>query len=278
MDVPRLVGTTWSCPGQPLPQALQTLEEVGFHEVEIWAEGMHLDPRVDPDLGSVTRWLASRHLAIGSVHLPFEVAPDGTADQRAEEWVRLCARTLESARRLGAALAVAHPVLFADDGDDHPRMVDRFVTTAQAIAGQAHAMGIRLAVENMHTMRGPTLRSVAEIRGALSQLTSPAGICLDIGHAVFNGCIDDRLGKEITASGALLVHAHVHDSDSPGRDPHLPPGDGVVDWPAALRAFDSIGYSGRYVLEVRGGDEPLTTLRRARERLLAFHARTHAPG
>ncbi|MFG1999938.1 sugar phosphate isomerase/epimerase family protein [Spirillospora sp. NPDC048911] len=265
---PLLAGTTWSCPGQTLLEALETLEQAGLFDVEVWADGMHLDPRVDPEPDRVARWLASRPLQVRSVHLPFDaVLPGGTADQRTEEWVRLCARTLDFAQRLGATVAVAHPVLFSDEDDGHARTIDRFVPAVQAIADDATSRGMRLAVENMHTMRGATLRTVREIRGALANVTGPVGICLDLGHAVFNGC---DLRDEITAATGLLINAHVHDSDGTGRDPHLPPGDGIVDWPAAMHAFQAINYSGRYVLEVRGGDDPLGTLRRSRERLLSF--------
>ncbi|MFI0451516.1 TIM barrel protein [Actinomadura sp. 6N118] len=69
------------------------------------------------------------------------------------------------------------------------------------------------------------------------------------------------------------MNTHIHDSDGVGRDPHLPPGDGIVDWPATMRAFQSINYTGRHVLEVRGGDDPLDTLLRSRKRLLSFALR-----
>jgi sugar phosphate isomerase/epimerase len=278
MDCRLLVGTTWSCPEQPLLEALETLEQAGFAEAEVWADGMHLDPRVDPEPDRVARWLDTHPFRVRSVHLPFDaVLPGNPADRRAEEWVRLCGETLGLAGRLGARVAVAHPVLFADDGDDRARMVDRFIPTAQAIGDHAEKRSIRLAIENMHTMRGPTLRSVREIRAILGRVSGPAGICLDIGHAVFNGYVGDKLLQEITGAVDLLLNTHIHDSDGVGRDPHLPPGDGIVDWPAALTTFASIDYRGRYVLEVRGGGDPLATLRQARERLLHYSHQA-APG
>ncbi|MQA88269.1 MAG: TIM barrel protein [Streptosporangiales bacterium] len=240
-----LVGATWSCPTQDLLTALETLGRVGFREVEVWAEGYHLDPRVAPNVPAVRERLDRLSLSVRSVHLPFEhVLPAAPAADRARAWVRLCARTLEYAEMLGAGIAVAHPVLFADAGECHAHAVDRFVSAADVIGAHAEERGIQLALENMHTLRGPTLRSVAELVVVLGRMTRGAGVCVDVGHAVFNGFVDDRLAGEIV------------------------PGDGIVNWPSALAAYRSIGYAGRHVVEVEGGDDPLANLTRARAHLL----------
>lgn len=264
-----LVGSTWTCPELDLLTALGTLERAGFAEVEVWAEGFHLDPRVKPAVDSLVTWLDAHSLAVRSVHLPFDgILPGGSADDRAQEWQRLCTETLDLAQALGASLAVAHPVLFTDGADQGDRVLDRFVDSLQVIGEHAQTRGIQLALENMHTLRGPTLQSVSELRTALGRLTCPAGICLDIGHAVFNGYTGDGLIAEIAGAGELLLNTHIHDSDGVGRDPHLVPGDGLVDWPATFDAFLAAGYQGHHVLEVRGGSDPYATLLRARERLL----------
>ncbi|WP_165964155.1 sugar phosphate isomerase/epimerase family protein [Actinomadura sp. KC216] len=269
MDEASLAGTTWSCADQDLLTALDTLLRAGFTEVEIWAEGRHLDPRVEPDVEAVAGWLRRSPLTVRSVHLPFDgVLPDRPADERAAAWIRLCTRTLDHAAALGARLAVAHPVLFPDPADRAGQAADRFVRAADAIAAQAERRGIRLTLENMHTMRGPTLRTVQELTEALDRMTIGAGICVDTGHAVFNGRVGADLAAEIVQAGARLATTHVHDSDAIGRDPHLVPGDGIVDWAATLGAYETINYQGRYVLEVRGGDDPLATLGLSRQRLL----------
>jgi len=251
----RLVGTTWSCRAHDLLTALGILRTAGFDEVEVWADGVHLDPRASPDVAAVRRWVEAHGVAVRSVHLPFDV-PE-------EAWLEQCVTVIGYARELGARVAVLHPVLFSGG-------VDRLVATADDIAAEASAAGIGLVLENLHTLRGPTLTSVAELRQAIARMDHPAGICLDIGHAVFNGHVGDGLVGEITAAGDLLRHTHVHDSDAVGRDPHLTPGDGLVDWPQALAAYRTIDYAGAYVVEVAGGDDPLTTLTTARARLLSY--------
>jgi len=265
----RLVGATWTCRRQDLPTALETLSEAGFHEAEVWAEGTHLDPRVSPDLTRIREGMERHSVSIRSVHLPFDgITPDAAADDRARTWVELCTQTLDYAALVDARLAVAHPVLFIEPGEDHAPAKERLVAAVDAIGDHAQSLGIQLALENMHTMRGPTLRSVAELRETLQHMTCRPGICLDIGHAIFNGYIGDALTGEITDAGEVLLNSHIHDSDAVGRDPHLVPGDGMVDWPAALAAYRSIGYTGRHVLEVKGSDEPLSDLVRARQTII----------
>jgi sugar phosphate isomerase/epimerase len=270
MDANALVGATWSCPTHDLVGALHVLERAGFRQVEIWADGIHLDPRATPDVPRVRDWLARHRLSVRSAHLPFNgVLRGGTADERSRAWVDLCSRTLASAERLGARLAVVHPVLFLDPGDTHERAVDRLVAAADEIGGTASSRGIRLALENMHTMRGPTLRTVEELRKVIARMDNEVGICVDTGHAVYNGFVGDALAGEITAAAELLVNSHIHDSDAIGRDPHLPLGEGIIDWPAAFSAYRAIGYAEAFVLEIKGGADPADTLQRSRRYAMA---------
>lgn len=269
MAEPQFVGTTWSCPNQELVPALDTLRRAGLREAEVWAEGLHLDPRLQPDLPAAERWIAAHELRIRSVHLPFDnVAPGAGADERAARWSALCAETLDYAATLNADLAVAHPVLYFDPDDSRDRAVERFVEAADRIATRARTLGLQLALENMHTLRGPTLQSVEQLRHALRPLPDDVGICLDTGHAVFNGYTGEALTDQIVEAGRLLINTHVHDSDAVGRDPHLVPGEGIVHWPTTMAAYAAIGYQGPYVLEVKGGDDPVTTLQRARDTLI----------
>jgi sugar phosphate isomerase/epimerase len=69
-------------------------------------------------------------------------------------------------------------------------------------------------------------------------------LVIDTGHAqiVSSPAIETR------NAGARLMTTHVHDNDG-RRDTHLPPGEGVVDWPAWLEALDEIEYTGPIVLE-----------------------------
>lgn len=263
----RLVGTTWTARDLPLDEALRVIRGAGLTRVEVWADGVHLDPRVDGYRPAAVRRELTGGLAVVSVHLPFHAVSEGvSADTRTDDWVRLCARTLQRSVELGARVAVAHPVIHRDPGEPYQLGVDRLARALRRIARAAAQLGVRLAVENMHTLRGPTLRSVAEILTVLHDPLPSAGLCLDVGHAIFNGYTGPRLGDEVRAARGLLLSTHVHDSDQVGADPHLVPGDGIADWPAFIGALAEIGYAGRFVLEVNGGTDPFTLLTTARAR------------
>lgn len=269
MGPERLVGATWSCSELDVVSALAALRSAGFATVEMWAQGAHLDPRVSPDLRAIRDALTRNRLSISSVHLPFVLEGQAQpATRLTTMWQRLCSDTLDLAGALDARLAVAHPVLFLDADDGIDVAVDRFVGSFAALGDKARARGIQLALENMHTLRGPTLRSVAETRQAVWRSAGEAGICLDLGHAIFNGYTGQGLVNEILGAGEDLVHTHIHDSDGVGRDPHLAPGQGIAAWPEVIAAFREVGYSGRHVLEVAGGAEPVQMLARAREQFL----------
>lgn len=264
----RLAGTTWTARELALAEALQVVRAAGLTTVEVWGEGVHLDPRVPGYQPLSVRRALADDLAVGSVHLPFHGVAEGeSADRRSVEWAELCQETLRRAAELGARIAVVHPVMYLDQDEPRPDGVGRLAGALRRIAAAAAELGLRLAVENMHELRGPTLRSVDEILAALQGADPTAGLCLDVGHAIFNGYTGPRLGDEVRAAGTRLLHTHVHDSDRVGADPHLVPGDGIADWPAFLAAVAAIGYPGRFVLEVNGGDEPVERLTTARTRL-----------
>lgn len=265
----RLAGTTWTARELPLAGALAVVRAAGLTAVEVWAEGVHLDPRVPGYQPAAVRRALGDDLSVVSVHLPFHAVAEGEpAQRRTAEWVALCDETLRRGAELGAGIAVAHPVIHRDDGEPLPAGVRRLAGALHRIAGAAAGLGLRLAVENMHELRGPTLRSVAEILAALADSGADpgAGVCLDVGHAIFNGYTGSGLGDEVRAAGGRLRHTHVHDSDRVGADPHLVPGDGIADWPEFGRAIADVGFAGWFVLEVDGAGDPVERLTTARTR------------
>lgn len=82
-----------------------------------------------------------------------------------------------------------------------------------------------------------------------------AAVCLDSNHS--------NLGEDLCGaiSDCAGVIANVHLSDNLGvTDDHLPPGDGIIDWPATLRALGRAGYSGAVNLEIHWADTPSAEL------------------
>ena len=63
--------STWLYANRPLDEALRDIAGVGFRWIEIWADGFHLDPRDNVDLGEVARQVEALGLRVHSVHTPF---------------------------------------------------------------------------------------------------------------------------------------------------------------------------------------------------------------
>jgi len=71
------------------------------------------------------------------------------------------------------------------------------------------------------------------------------GWCYDAGHA---HAFHDSLAEFRNVCRAPLS-LHVQDNHGDGRDEHLIPGDGTLDWEEFLRSLKSVGYCGDFVLE-----------------------------
>ena len=71
------------------------------------------------------------------------------------------------------------------------------------------------------------------------------GICLDLGHAHINMGI----AEAIAMLGNRIVSVHAHDNHGQ-KDEHLWPGDGTIDWPAAVQALRALANPPAAVLEI----------------------------
>jgi sugar phosphate isomerase/epimerase len=78
------------------------------------------------------------------------------------------------------------------------------------------------------------------------------GACLDTGHANLAGELSTVIHK---LSGHLKM---LHINDNRGdRDAHLPPGEGVVDWPWIIAELKRCQFGGTLILELSSReDEP----------------------
>jgi sugar phosphate isomerase/epimerase len=71
------------------------------------------------------------------------------------------------------------------------------------------------------------------------------GVCLDLGHAH----IAPGIAEAVSTLGKRIAELHVHDNHGL-RDEHLWPGDGTIDWPAALESLKALPNPPAAVLEI----------------------------
>ncbi len=113
----------------------------------------------------------------------------------------------------------------------------------------ASRANILLAVEN-------TLDSIAPLDWILSQFPpSTVGLCYDSGH---DHLASGRTFDLLRRWGHRLLTTHIHDNLGQSDD-HLIPGQGLIDWPAFIRAFPWQIYNGYFALEATMVHKPLIT-------------------
>jgi sugar phosphate isomerase/epimerase len=161
---------------------------------------------------------------------------------------------LELARRIPVGVLVVHmglpeglPLAPGENSRDAVRH------SLQEIAAAAAPLGVRVALENIPNGMSTPEAIVAMIEDERGR--SGVGACLDVGHAHLMGGVVDA----IEALSGLLLTTHVHDNRGQ-RDEHLPPGEGTIEWPSALMAFQKVGYDGLLVMEVAAGESSTRTV------------------
>ncbi len=105
-------------------------------------------------------------------------------------------------------------------------------TWRQILPQAANLPGAWILIENIFE-RDPS--TIAELLGSLP--SPPFGFCLDTGH--FQVFSDVPLDEWIDALGPHLREVHLHDNHGL-TDEHLPPGEGIFDFPALFQRLSLI--------------------------------------
>jgi sugar phosphate isomerase/epimerase len=176
--------------------------------------------------------------------------------------------TLEVAAAVPYSTLVLHagvPEPIGGAADNH---LASLVKSLEALSPAAEGHGVRLAVEVIPNVLSTASSLVNLVESDIE--ASMLGICMDVGHARLMGDVVDAIE---TCSGHLIT-THLHDNR--GRsDDHLVPGKGVIDWDAAVLAFQKIGYDGVWMFELAATLERKATLEQAIKARERFEALLH---
>ncbi len=248
---------------------LQAIADAGFACVELFATRTHFDYHDPVAAARLGEWLAATGLTLHSVHAPISDSlikgvwgtpySNAAADaKRRAQAVQEAEHALNIARTLPYRYLVVHvgvPDEYASPGDNAREAARRSV---EELATRAAENGVKIALEVV-----PNALSTPEslVRLIDEELELPAvGICMDVGHAhVMIGDVADGIE---TVSGHLVT-THIHDNDG-RKDLHLTPFAGTLNWPAALMAFQKVGYDDVLLMELANTDDPRRVLDRAR--------------
>jgi sugar phosphate isomerase/epimerase len=229
------------------PELLGLIHQNRFQALEIFASRSHFDYATKSEVRTIAQALADNHLQLNSLHAPtsrdLSIHREGGAPLSITEVERV--RRIEAMDELRRVIDVAEDLPYSrlilhmggsrDIAD--PRKRDAAFSSLEHLGLHAHHAGVTLCIENTTSEMGDPayLRSFVDD----TRLTS-VRFNFDIGHAYLTeGPEDERVAKGFEPLRGLIVSAHIHDNHGE-KDEHLPPYDGSIAWPAALKLFRSV--------------------------------------
>lgn len=168
-------------------------------------------------------------------HAPFDASARG----------ELVERSLRCASLLGIRYMVVHPVWQTERGilTQEEEFLAVNAEAIRPLLESAEKHGVILLSENLLWGASIHAQTIARL---VERVNSPwFGWCYDAGHA---HAFHDRL-EEFRQVCCAPVSLHIQDNHGDGRDEHLIPGDGTLDWAEFLRSLKAVGYCGDFVLE-----------------------------
>lgn len=249
----RVICSTISFRRLPLSDALREIRGLGFRGVDLGAlPGVcdhvpyeltaHAVAEVAATLKESGLDVRSINADVGDLNRPIGATERSARDEHVE-------RLLELAVQVGArAIVLPCGSQGRDPITDIAADIELIAEGLQHAARRAAPHGVEIWVESQHSGR---LCFDLERAEKLTTALQGSGVrsVLDFSHVVASG--DDLL----TWIDRLAAHvAHVHIRDARPGDIHLTPGNGDVDFAAAIEALSSAGYTGDFSLELETND------------------------
>jgi len=263
-------------------ELLEQIAGAGFQGLEIFCTRSHFEYSVKSEIQAVNSALEQHHLQLVSLHAP--TSRDLSAMRESGTPLSIC--EVERVRRIEAMDELKRVIDVADDlpyarltlhmggprETADPRKRDAAFSTLEHLILHAHHAGVTICVENTTSEMGDP----SYLRAFVDE-TRLTGLRFnfDIGHAHLSDFPEEeRLEKSISPLRELVSSVHLHDNHGE-KDEHLPPYDGTIDWPAAIKILQFAPQTSLpFVLELKektGPDAPtsaeqLITARKSMDR------------
>ena len=228
------------------PDLLGQIAGAGFEGVEVFCSRGHFDYTSKTEIQAMASALNAHGLALASMHAP--TSRDLSPTREGGTPLSICeverVRRIEAMDELKRAIDVAEELPF-------PRMVfhmggsretadlrkrDAAFSSLEHLILHAKHRGITICVENTTSEMGEP----AYLRAFVDE-TRLTGLRFnfDIGHAhLADGDAGERIEKSFAPLRDLVAGVHLHDNHG-DKDEHLPPYDGSIDWPNAIKILKS---------------------------------------
>ena len=242
----RLLSTYLFVSRKLTPELLGQISEAGFQGVEIFCTRSHFEYASKTEVRAIAGALEAHRLQLVSLHAP--TSRDTSAMRESAMPLSIC--EVERVRRVEAMDELKRVIDVADDlpykrlilhmGGSRetadPRKRDAAFSTLEHLVLHAHHAGITICVENTTSEMGDP----AYLRAFVDE-TRLTGLRFnfDIGHAhLAEPPEDERIEKSFVPLRDLVSSVHLHDNHG-DKDEHLPPFDGTIDWPPAIKLLKS---------------------------------------
>jgi sugar phosphate isomerase/epimerase len=240
----RLLSTYLFVSRKLTPELLGQIAGAGFEGLEIFCTRSHFEYSMKPEIRAMQDALEAHHLQLVSMHAP--TSRDLSAMRESGTPLSIC--EVERVRRIEAMDELKRVIDVADDlpyarlilhmggarETADPRKRDAAFSTLEHLILHAHHAGVTICVENTTSEMGDP----AYLRAFVDE-TRLTGLRFnfDIGHAHLSDFPEEeRIEKSFSPLRELVSSVHLHDNHGE-KDEHLPPYDGTIDWPTAIKTL-----------------------------------------
>jgi sugar phosphate isomerase/epimerase len=242
----RLLSTYLFISKKLTPEMLGQIAEAGFQGIEIFCTRSHFEYTLKAEIHAMAGALEAHRLQLVSLHAP--TSRDISAMRESGTPLSIC--EVERVRRVEAMDEFKRVIDVADDlpyarlilhmggarETADPRKRDAAFSSLEHLILHARHAGVTICVENTLSEMGDP----AYLRAFVDE-TRLTGLRFnfDIGHAHLAELPqDERVEKSFAPLRDFVSSVHLHDNHGE-KDEHLPPYDGSIDWPSAIKILQS---------------------------------------
>jgi len=190
-------------------------------------------------------------IVFSQLHSPFYMIIDNHEHDEFE--AMMMERSFAVCQILGAKWAVIHQKRFSEGLNEanYNQTKSYNIERIQRLCKTAAEYDIGIAVENFfrfpEELKNQGINQVSDLIDTIDQSNcANLGICLDTGHAFFDGI---NPSDAVNAFGKRLKVLHIHDND--GRnDLHIAPFTGRIDWEQFMNSLNKSEFAGVFSLEI----------------------------
>ncbi|MEN9672242.1 MAG: hypothetical protein RL553_507 [Planctomycetota bacterium] len=257
--------------------AAKKISKLGYQGIEIMADVPHAWPAfmLEEQKQGIRDSLKSNNLEISNINsfmmhavndsrqrywYPSWIEPDKHYRQIRIDHTMRC---LTMAKELGAPCITTEPGGPVEAGASWNAGLKLFVEMLKPVIEHAEKENVLLLIEPEPGLLIETADQFLEFMG---HIKSPmVGCNFDIGHSY---CVGDDPASTIPRLAKYIKHFHLEDIASTRVHHHLIPGDGVIDFKAAIEAIKAIGYKEWVTIELYPYvEDPDQAAKLARERI-----------